>query len=299
MSTLTATTLVTRHSKTPSSASTTPTLINDDTPSSSRTVTPVEHQHDQGVKCPVTGQAHGFCPAQKTDSRSPCPALNALANHGYLPRNGQHIHAGQLIKALREGYNLTWPLATILTLGACYLLGQFRCISLYDLARHNLIEHDASVVHPDAIKGSEYAPTQVDGGLVKNMIRMVGHDRMTLDDVARVRVKREAETHVLDYLHAEIARGELTIAVGVLGGKKAYKEGVDVGTFKTWLTDDRFPDGWKPDHKQGFWRTYHATRRVDKKMKELRAAPAEKEEEGVSQEESTCEPKDSPAVAKL
>ena len=25
------------------------------------------------------------------DSRSPCPALNALANHGYLPRDGKDI----------------------------------------------------------------------------------------------------------------------------------------------------------------------------------------------------------------
>jgi hypothetical protein len=25
------------------------------------------------------------------DSRSPCPALNALANHGYLPRSGKDI----------------------------------------------------------------------------------------------------------------------------------------------------------------------------------------------------------------
>ena len=25
------------------------------------------------------------------DSRSPCPALNCLANHGYLPRDGKNI----------------------------------------------------------------------------------------------------------------------------------------------------------------------------------------------------------------
>ncbi|EIW82546.1 hypothetical protein CONPUDRAFT_81461 [Coniophora puteana RWD-64-598 SS2] len=301
MSTLTATTLVSRHSKTPSSASTTQTLINDDTPSTSRTATPNEHQHDQGVKCPVTGQAHGFCPAQKTDSRSPCPALNALANHGYLPRNGQHIHVGQLIKALREGYNLTLPLASFLAVAACMLLGQFRSISLYDLSRHNLIEHDASVVHADATPGSEYAPTQVMRSLVTRLIRTIGHertDRMTLDDIANIRVNREAETHVLDKMHAEIARGELTIALGVLGGKSAYEDGADIGAFREWLVEERFPEGWRPDHKQGLWGTYRATRRVDNKMQELRAALAEKKK-SVSREGSMCESKDSPAVAKL
>ena len=30
------------------------------------------------------GLSHEYIPATATDSRSPCPALNALANHGYL-----------------------------------------------------------------------------------------------------------------------------------------------------------------------------------------------------------------------
>jgi hypothetical protein len=41
------------------------------------------HEHKQG-SCPVTGKGYDFCPAQIGDARSPCPALNALANHGYL-----------------------------------------------------------------------------------------------------------------------------------------------------------------------------------------------------------------------
>ena len=32
--------------------------------------------------------SHPYVPANPGDSRSPCPALNALANHGYLPRDG-------------------------------------------------------------------------------------------------------------------------------------------------------------------------------------------------------------------
>jgi hypothetical protein len=31
--------------------------------------------------------------------RSPCPALNSLANHGFLPRNGKDISVPHLIKA--------------------------------------------------------------------------------------------------------------------------------------------------------------------------------------------------------
>jgi hypothetical protein len=35
------------------------------------------------------------------DSRSPCPALNALANHGYLPRDGKDISPDVLQRALQ------------------------------------------------------------------------------------------------------------------------------------------------------------------------------------------------------
>jgi hypothetical protein len=31
--------------------------------------------------------------------RSPCPALNALANHGFLPRNGKNITLAMLEQA--------------------------------------------------------------------------------------------------------------------------------------------------------------------------------------------------------
>lgn len=35
----------------------------------------------------VTGE-HAFKAPGSTDQRGPCPGLNALANHGYLPHNG-------------------------------------------------------------------------------------------------------------------------------------------------------------------------------------------------------------------
>jgi len=40
------------------------------------------------------------------DSRSPCPALNALANHGYLPRDGKNISPNVLQRAVQV-YSLT------------------------------------------------------------------------------------------------------------------------------------------------------------------------------------------------
>lgn len=38
-------------------------------------------------KVDVTG-AHAWVAPKHSDQRGPCPGLNALANHGYLPHNG-------------------------------------------------------------------------------------------------------------------------------------------------------------------------------------------------------------------
>ena len=45
-----------------------------------------------------------FKPPGPKDSRGPCPALNLLANYGYLPRDG-HVNFGQVVVSV-----LTMPL---------------------------------------------------------------------------------------------------------------------------------------------------------------------------------------------
>jgi hypothetical protein len=42
-----------------------------------------------------------YQPPGPNDSRSPCPALNALANHGYLPRDGKNISPDVLQRVLQ------------------------------------------------------------------------------------------------------------------------------------------------------------------------------------------------------
>lgn len=42
-----------------------------------------------------------YQPPEPNDSRSPCPALNALANHGYLPRDGKNIPPEVLQRAIQ------------------------------------------------------------------------------------------------------------------------------------------------------------------------------------------------------
>ncbi|KIJ46287.1 hypothetical protein M422DRAFT_250338 [Sphaerobolus stellatus SS14] len=53
----------------------------------------------------VNDPAHPFIAAGPNDIRGPCPALNTLASHGYLPRNGV-ARPNQIVTAVMEGLNL-------------------------------------------------------------------------------------------------------------------------------------------------------------------------------------------------
>lgn len=46
---------------------------------------------------------HPFVPPGPGDVRSPCPALNNLANHGFLPHSGKGITVPQFVKGLKDG----------------------------------------------------------------------------------------------------------------------------------------------------------------------------------------------------
>ncbi|PKX96328.1 peroxidase family protein [Aspergillus novofumigatus IBT 16806] len=62
----------------------------------------------------VTG-VHAFQPPKKGDQRGPCPALNALANHGYISRSGV-VSFAEVIAAVNKVYGMGVDLTTILAL---------------------------------------------------------------------------------------------------------------------------------------------------------------------------------------
>ncbi|KAJ7246048.1 Cloroperoxidase [Mycena rebaudengoi] len=87
-----------------------------------------------------------------TDSRSPCPGLNTLANHGYLPHNGRNITIPMIMEAVLEAFNVHWD--TILLAAKFGLFSgedasSFQAMRLDALSLHNLVEHDASISRND------------------------------------------------------------------------------------------------------------------------------------------------------
>lgn len=70
--------------------------------------------------------------------RSPCPGINALANHDYLPRNGLNISLEQFITGVGEGYNFAPDVAifAVATYQPFTTTGYNNTLHLNDLDHH-------------------------------------------------------------------------------------------------------------------------------------------------------------------
>ncbi|PPQ75923.1 hypothetical protein CVT24_002505 [Panaeolus cyanescens] len=260
---------------------------------------PAVHQH-AGTKCPVTGQnAHGFCAPQEGDIRSPCPALNTMANHGYIPRDGKNLSASAIKTGLQECYGLSTPLAAFLTYVGFLILGKFRPISLHDIGVHGKIEHNASLVHGDTPEGEVYAPIKIHQDLLDKFLQQDvkpskaeveatagGADiekkwLLNFEDVARARVRREKECHPVNAVHQEIARGEMAIILGVweTQAEGGGKVGAPAEWIRRWLGEERLPDGWSPTRVQGFFDVVKRAKSIKLTADKFRAEEAAQKKE--------------------
>lgn len=223
-----------------------------------------------------------FQPPQPTDLRSPCPVLNALANHGYLPRDGRSIRASEMNAAMRE-IGVNYPIRALLTSGSylengdnqptglwAFLRNPFTyafrgfglrypgqvdtegmpCLDLDQLARHNVIEHDVSWTRRDHAQGDN-CTRQKD--LVEKMMRSANNgEEVSTSDFARLRKQRLQEQKQDDPdLHYGVlqhlsACGEVAF-VQALFGDRARQGQVPVRYINALYMDERLPidEGWK------------------------------------------------------
>ncbi|KAL9530545.1 Peroxidase [Sphaerulina musiva] len=93
------------------------------------------------------------------DVRSPCPGLNALANHGFIHHDGRNMSLPHLLKGLAAGLNMGADFTVLI--GGLGLLSSkdiaTGAFDLNDLDQHNFpIEHDASLSRKDAYFGDDH-----------------------------------------------------------------------------------------------------------------------------------------------
>ncbi|EEY54005.1 uncharacterized protein PITG_07697 [Phytophthora infestans T30-4] len=192
---------------------------------------PVVHQSvdlifDHVYYRPWGGEVSGFKDSTAKYHRSPCPALNVLANHGFLPRDGKEITP------------------------ALFLVSKLPAeFSLADLGEHNVVEHDASLVHDDSWKGQD--PSSVSATLATNLLSRGNKDRqLTRTTLARYRFEREADSaaytpefkETFTTERALTAYAEAVVMLLVMGEQSTS---ISVEHARAVLVEERLPDDYK------------------------------------------------------
>ncbi|KAF8338988.1 Chloroperoxidase [Cantharellus anzutake] len=188
-------------------------------------------------------------PNPETDSRSPCPGLNAMANHGIIPRDGRNIPLPFLAEALEKTWNLGAPFCRD-TCNSVRKLYKKDTLDLSDLAKHNIIEHDSSLLRSDTF----FAPDQTipDKHLIERLLESATgpatpehpEGQVTPKDLGKALSLRFAESRrdnpefSLKFLHAFFAYSNASVFYEILGG--------DVKTLRIILEKERIPDGYEP-----------------------------------------------------
>ncbi|KAH8176534.1 peroxidase, family 2 domain-containing protein [Sarocladium implicatum] len=90
--------------------------------------------------------------------RGPCPMMNTLANHGFLPRNGKNITKENAMIGLRAGLNFDEDLVSLMFDQAIHANPEPNAtfFTLGHLQAHNVLEHDASLSRSDAFFGNNF-----------------------------------------------------------------------------------------------------------------------------------------------
>lgn len=207
-----------------------------------------------------------YMPPVESDSRSPCPALNTLCNHGILPRNGRNLKFTELQPILADAYNLS----PSLTFGLLNIIAKMfekdyfhDSVDLELFGTHNVIEHDASFARHDNYIQPDQSVPSVD--LIKAFLSsatgaaVVGHQRVriiTPADISaflrqrRVECQKLNPQYSLKFVHKAFSSNNSAIMYDTFGGR--------VDDLRTWLTEERFPQGWQPRYTKRYGYTMMA-----------------------------------------
>ncbi|KZT08139.1 chloroperoxidase-like protein [Laetiporus sulphureus 93-53] len=196
-----------------------------------------------------------YVPPTPTDSRSSCPALNAMANHGILPHSGRNISFRQLNTAIHTTYNFSPTFCFFVPNYAAGMLNKNYWTDTFDLEDidvHNCIEHDASLTREDSYLVADQ--TKPSKQLVEALLASATGPggALTAADLSRYSGKRRMDARrtngqfSMSTFHKFFGSSNSSTFVTTFGGK--------VQDLKVWLLEDRIPDGWQSRvrHSGGF-----------------------------------------------
>ncbi|KAJ3274096.1 hypothetical protein HDV01_003589 [Terramyces sp. JEL0728] len=192
--------------------------------------------------------ANAWFPPLPGQTRSPCPGLNSLANHGYLPRDGNTpLTPDMLITAFKKSFNADVDLINFIV-NAATQAGIPQNFTLGQLNVHNAIEHDASLTRQDCYFGN---CSKLNIKQFTNFMAHVsnGHS-MTMQDMVNVRHNHfnytiaNNPTYLLGPTQYFLAYGEASLIHLFFGKAPSWEVPVDF--LIPFFLEERLPliEGW-------------------------------------------------------
>ncbi|KAI9352268.1 Chloroperoxidase [Zopfochytrium polystomum] len=197
---------------------------------------------------PAAAAREPWVAPRKNELRSPCPMLNALANHGYINRQGNNVPLGDVIRVL-ESDDVGYPsvLAFMHSMSTAVWI-KFNSDSNALLTSFDVLDHDASLTRQDFALVKH---RRVDKDLVAQLASFAGDKGyLTYEDLARARQLRYAQSKaanpnfrfsLLGRFYAMLESVSLMEVIGTDG-----KLSVDI--MQDFFLHERLPLKWKP-HK--------------------------------------------------
>lgn len=171
--------------------------------------------HRPGTVVPAHALGHNriwppYHPPTEGDSRSACPLLNALANHGVLPRDGRNISFPAMKKAVQDSTNFAPSFSFFVPwFAACFLNRSYwsGTFDLAELSLHNAIEHDGSLTRLDAALQPDQS--KPDALLVEQLCASAtgrfldGEHKLLAKDLSIAEARRRVESKKINKAYTE------------------------------------------------------------------------------------------------
>jgi len=190
-------------------------------------------------------RASPWAPAGPGEERSPCPALNTLANHGYINRSGKDLKVSDVTAALRSVYNVDEGFGGSLANTAILLTGNILrgTFSLGGLKAHNKIEHDASLSRSD-IGAGEYI--KLDPQVYGDLKKLADGGPITAEVLSKHRYARfQLAARRSNYTFGPpqwfLGYGESALALAGFGGPSHQ---IAPEVLDSFFVQEKIPDGW-------------------------------------------------------
>ncbi|KAK0530107.1 hypothetical protein OC835_004120 [Tilletia horrida] len=209
---------------------------------------------------------HTYQAPGKNDKRGPCPGLNTLANHGYLPRSGI-VHAQDIVEGTQAGFNLGFDLASFLAAfgilvdgdpltNMLSIGGQTKGIlggGKAGLNNHGHFEGDASLSREDFyFSGANYQFNQQLFSKFQSFNDQYGNGSATVESIAQYRYQRFLESKSNNPYFAftfprylfSYAEGSLVLNSFPSAIKNTTGVSTDASDLASFFTNETFPADW-------------------------------------------------------